>query len=89
MNELEKRIENFTKEFNDRNIEVRFDDFLKGIVNFDNVHIEYDKSNGFLKLIGERDNLEFNTLDINYIDYNTEKLEINLDNSQNLKILKK
>lgn len=93
MNELEKKIIEFEKVFLGKDIEICFDNFLIGKINFYNTDIQYDKESGYLKLLSQKDNennsFEFNSLDINNINYNSEKFEINLDNSQIIKIVKK
>lgn len=89
MNELENRIEDFAKKFDGENIEIEFDNFLKGKISFYNTDIKYDKGSGFVKLQGQDANLEFNALDVNYIDYRNDRLEIHLDNSLIISIIRK
>ena len=89
MNNFENKIEDMIKIFNHENVEVKFDNFLKGKISFNNMYIKYDETRGFLRLGGEENHLEFNILDVNYFDYKENKVEINLDNSLKINIIKK
>lgn len=89
MNEFENKIEKFKLEFEGKNIAIEFDNFLNGIISFNDIHINYDRKNGYLRFLGKDNNLAFNTLDINYFDYKDDKVEITLDNFLAIKIIKK
>ena len=69
MNELENRIEKFATEFNGKNIEMKFCNYVNGKIYFDNIDIKYDKSNGILRFLKDNNFLEFDISDINKFDY--------------------
>lgn len=88
MNEFEEKLENITEELNGKNVKIMFGNFINGEINFDNLNIEYDKDDGYLRLVSEENSLEFNTLDIASLNNDKSEIEINLDNTQNIRILK-
>ena len=87
MNELENRIEKFATEFNGKNIEMEFGNYINGKIYFDNIDIKYDKSNGILRFLKDNNFLEFDISDINKFDYFDNKIKIKFDNYLDLIIV--
>ena len=87
MNELENRIEKFATEFNGKNIEMEFCNYINGKIYFDNIDIKYDKSNGILRFLKDNNFLEFDISDINKFDYFDNKIKIKFDNYLDLIIV--
>ena len=86
MNELENRIEEFSLDFNGKNIVIEFSNYLNGKIYFDNIDIKYDKNNGVLRISENKNFLEFDISDMNKFDYFENKLDMNLDNSLDIVI---
>lgn len=85
--ELQQKIQIFEKE----NVIVEFDNILESKFEMHNIHINYDRKNGFLYISEETtDNeIKLNIVSAYRIELGNNTLEIKLDNSLDFKIMLK
>ena len=88
MQRLEEKLETIAKELNGKRVEVIFENYIIGKIVFENLDIKYNRKLGYLELIDKDNKLELNVADINCLNKEKE-IEIDFDNSQRIRLLKK